>query len=412
MMRGLLVAVVLTFPGVAAAQDLALTRIVSPHSFCGDTSGDMDATVEITNAGSTAFVGNATVALTFGTTFTDTVALDLAAGESTTFTLTTVAGLGFSGTQPCSASVSVAGDTNNANDGLAVTLTQSPETVAGEIQGTLSFCGPPSGSLTLVGNVGDIVSWEGSSDGIEWSSLGTNTQTELLDGILRTRRYRVRVKSGTCASEVTEPVVVRVGPAATVVVVAPQSACAETQQVASVPDAGADAQYIWAVDGGEIVSGAGTREIHFTTSGDGDATVRVAVFADGCLGNGSHAITVNATTAPVITLAEAGIAEVTANAGSTYDWSIAGGSISDGDGTASVDFLSTSGTVTLQVVETGANGCVSPVSELAVAIVGDDADDDAPIDVPKKSQDEGCAVMTPAWSCMLIMLALLRRRAS
>ena len=62
-------------------------------------------------------------------------------------------------------------------------------------------------------------------------------------------------------------------------------------------------------------------------------------------------------------------ASVASHAGSTYAWSISDGSITAGNGTSQITFTAgVTGTLTLQVVETGANGCASAAGSVNVTV--------------------------------------------
>ena len=68
---------------------------------------------------------------------------------------------------------------------------------------------------------------------------------------------------------------------------------------ASVPDAGPGAVYYWLIDGGDVISGYGTRSITFQTSGEGPVILHVQVFNEsGCSAMGVLPISGFYTVAP------------------------------------------------------------------------------------------------------------------
>ncbi len=81
-----------------------------------------------------------------------------------------------------------------------------------------------------------------------------------------------------------------------VTVSGPAQTCPYTVgQVASVPDAGPGATYVWTIDNGTITSGAGTRAIVFKVGPSGVSNLSVLVTHEGgCFASGTKAVTVTA----------------------------------------------------------------------------------------------------------------------
>ncbi|NVO04177.1 MAG: PKD domain-containing protein, partial [Bacteroidetes bacterium] len=107
-------------------------------------------------------------------------------------------------------SISTCADTSTIQ-----TVTVSPTTVAGTVNGGASICsGNTSGLLTLTGNTGSIVKWQYSvSPFTVWNDI-TNTSTTYTSGILsQTTQFRAVVQSGSCLSENSAATTVTVNPA-------------------------------------------------------------------------------------------------------------------------------------------------------------------------------------------------------
>lgn len=156
------------------------------------------------------------------------------------------------------------------------------------------------------------------------------------------------------------------------------TACANAPGlVATVPDAGAGATYVWTITNGTITAGAGTAAITFTAGASGSTTLNATVTsAAGCSTGSVRAVAINAppsaaiSTPAIVCASSAGNTASVADAGTgaTYTWTISGGTITSGAGTRSVTFTATaSGTVTLNVTVVNAAGC-SAGSSAAVAI--------------------------------------------
>ena len=77
-------------------------------------------------------------------------------------------------------------------------------TVAGEIEGTSTVCGPVnSGLLELKDFTGTSFQWQLSTDGIDWQNA-SSTQTSLtFNNIQASTYFRVLVQNGVCGSETT-----------------------------------------------------------------------------------------------------------------------------------------------------------------------------------------------------------------
>ena len=187
----------------------------------------------------------------------------------------------------------------------------------------------------------------------------------------------VTVTAGSCPSTGSASVAVAAAPSATITAAA--SVCAgSTGNAASVPDAGTGATYAWTITNGTITSATNARTIVFTAGSTGPVALGVTVTAGGCTSTGSASVAVAALPAtPVVaTNLKAGagsagrVASVPAHAGSTYTWNITNGTITSGNGTASIVYTAGSpGPLVLTVTETaGSGGCTSAPGTATVQV--------------------------------------------
>jgi len=102
-------------------------------------------------------------------------------------------------------------------NGGTVTVTVTPASVAGTITGNVGACaGTATGTLTLAGNVGNVVRWESSTNS-NFTTV-TNiavTTTTLAYSVNVTTYYRAIVQSGNCATATSAGVEVIITPAPT-----------------------------------------------------------------------------------------------------------------------------------------------------------------------------------------------------
>src|SRR6202007_1074215 len=71
-----------------------------------------------------------------------------------------------------------------------------PATVGGTVSGGNTFCsGIGSGTLTLNGNVGNILNWQSSTDGgLNWTSIANTTNTLVYSGVTQNTLYEAVIK--------------------------------------------------------------------------------------------------------------------------------------------------------------------------------------------------------------------------
>jgi hypothetical protein len=158
---------------------------------------------------------------------------------------------------------------------------------------------------------------------------------------------------------------VAVSDAPVVSISAPASATTgDTGLVATVPTQ-TGATYAWTIAGGTITGGAATASITFTAGAPGALTLGCSVTIAGTTVSGNS--TVNVLAAPVVPVITAPAAVASAatgltasiptQAGVTFNWSIANGTITAGQGTNAITFSSGSpGVTTLTCVVTNGAG--------------------------------------------------------
>ena len=190
--------------------------------------------------------------------------------------------------------------------------------------------------------------------------------------------------SGCASAAATAVVPISSGgcsPPATPTISAPGGATpGQSGLVASVADH-AGSTYAWGVTGGTVTGGQGTHQLTFTAGASGAVALTVTETNGGCssgLATASVPIGSSACTPPdlpvIVAPALAGrgqtglTASVTDHTGSTFLWSISGGSLNGGQGTFQVTFVAFFGaSLTLKVTETN-GGCTSPQASIVVPL--------------------------------------------
>lgn len=205
---GLFLLVSLTY---SHAQDDAilaspLGTIISPVTGCALTATET-VTVRIFNS------GPGTINAPFDVDFNITGPI-LSSGSETVmvgsilpfstfeYTFTATADLSASGTYTMDATVTVVGDPNNTNNSYTgYNITNNDPSDGGTATGGMNVClGTNSGNITLVGNVGNVVNWEYSTDlGFTWISISNTTTTQSYNNLTVQTWYRANVQNATCA---------------------------------------------------------------------------------------------------------------------------------------------------------------------------------------------------------------------
>ncbi|WBO86483.1 T9SS type B sorting domain-containing protein [Hymenobacter yonginensis] len=273
-----------------------------------------------------------------------------------------------------------------------VTLNVLPAVTAGTIAADQDICAgtapsPLSGGSATGGTGSYIYQWEASPDNATWAAIGGATGATYAPGPLTTTTYfRRRVTSGTCATEVSNVVTVRVQPRVTptVTLAAPPVECPGTPLTftAVATNAGPTPTYQWFVNNVAVASGP-TFTSSTLVTGD---LVRVEVTPSAGLcstGPAVASVTVTRTPTPAPTLTIAvqpggpvclgapltfSVASVTgAGPAPQYQWQVNGTDVAGATGPVFTSTTLREGQlVTLRLRTT--NTCAQPVTAVSNAI--------------------------------------------
>ena len=372
---------------VAASDDAAPDAAIcegNTHTLAGSIGGGATSSTWSTSGDGT--FDNATL---LNATYTPGTA-DIAAG-SVTLTLTTDDPAG-----PCTA----------VSDDMVLTINASP--VTSSISGPAVVCPNATGITYFVTDNpgsyfgwavsgGTIVSGQGrNSITVDWGASGTG-----LMNVLQTDA------NGCVASQVF--LTVTISTPSTSSISGPTTVCTNATGVGYSVTPTTGSTYNWSVTGGTIASGQGTSSItvDWGASGSGFITV-VETNAGGCSGslvNLTVTISVPSTSSisGPITVCEntTGVGySVTSTTGSTYAWTVTGGTIASGQGTngITVDW-GAAGSGFITVVETNAGGCSGSLVNLTVTIsVPSTSSISGPITVCENTTGVGYSVTLTAGS--------------
>lgn len=192
------------------AQDIALLRLLTPQSGC--ELGSQTVSVQAYNYG--ALLGA-------GTQFLGLYVLDGGSSQNQAFTLdtpwepmtarvltfTVPGNFAAPGNHSLMVSINMAGDPNNGNNTLHhEVIRTSAATVAGSLSHVPT--GVSAGSLQLSGQVGSVVQWEQSPDGLRWFKLASNDATQAYANLDRPTQFRVRVANEACPASTSAALLV------------------------------------------------------------------------------------------------------------------------------------------------------------------------------------------------------------
>jgi hypothetical protein len=255
---------------------------------------------------STPNTGATSINSSLGTDFCQgsTATLTATAGDSyywstgaTTQTIT----VGTSGTY----TVFVARNATNIVEIANIVVTVSANTVGGTVSMDAAVCsGTNNGTLTLSGQIGDILRWEYSeNNGTSWTPLANTTTQQTYINLTTSTQYRAVIKSGTCPQQYSSVATITVKPTPSVNTV--------TNQVLCNNDASTAITFTGAVPGTIYNWVNNTPSIGLAASGIGDiasftaintgnspvtATITISPVAAGCPGpTGTFTIRVNPT---------------------------------------------------------------------------------------------------------------------
>ncbi|MBX2946931.1 MAG: PKD domain-containing protein [Cyclobacteriaceae bacterium] len=260
---------------------------------------------------------------------------------------------------------------------LNVTVNPNPTPV---ISGVNSVCAnqlnvtystPSAGGRTYSWNVtgGTIASGAGTATiQVNWGGSGVGL-VELTETI-----------NATSCTTIATPLNVVINPNPTPVISGASSVCENTLGIVySTPNV-VGHTYSWSVTGGSIASGATSNAVtvNWGAAGVGTVTLTETITATGCsITTPAYPVTIDPKPTPVITgpntvcANQSGVIYSTpANAGRSYSWTVTGGTIASGAGTASIQVnWGASGTGTVQLTETiDASSCSTIAAPLTVII--------------------------------------------
>ena len=234
----------------------------------------------------------------------------------------------------------------------------SPQTITATTTG-LSLC---NGSVTLDAGSG-FASYQWFNNGM--MIINTTSQT-LVVTAAGTYHCEVVYPTGCTATSNTLSIVAGTGSFNVIIsAIGADSLCEPNGQV--ILDAGNYASFLWS-------TGATTQQISVNTLGSYSVDV---VDASGCQGSSNLAFEVfDAVNTSIIfgptnpTQFQTVTYYVNPSAGSTYNWTLIGGTIQSGMGTNSIDVLwNNSGMFSLSVIETNINGCIGEEIITMVSVI-------------------------------------------
>ncbi|MBL7840128.1 MAG: hypothetical protein JNJ75_08310, partial [Cyclobacteriaceae bacterium] len=275
------------------------------------------------------------------------------------------------------------GCTNTITAGNGITTDVLPLPSVTAAAGPFTICGNDFADLT-----GTVFS---NSSGVAWASSG--------DGSFQPNAFTVNAKyypgpndivngtvtltittTGSACTAASDNVTVTINPLPTPSITGLNAVCEnQTNVIYSTPNVVGNT-YSWSITGGTITAGAGTSSITVTWGAAGTGTLQLTetITASTCAVTTSvYNVTKNANPTPVIsgpaTVCAAQAANVysTANVGGhSYSWTVSGGTITAGAGTASITVTWGSGASgTVQLTETiTATGCATTTANYPVTI--------------------------------------------
>ena len=330
------------------------------------TSSLPSATITAPSAVCSASVGNTATATT-GTLYNWSITGGTIVGLSTINPITYTADA--SGTVMLSVTVT---DGNGCTAVATKAVTINPLPTA-TITGTMTVCEGSTNTVSVPGaGMGATYNWSISNGTIN-SMMPYGASISYTAGTSGAVTLDVTVTDAIgCSSTGNKSVTINPLPDQNITV-ATAVCSGSTMNMASVPNAGIDATYVWDIDNGTITSGQGTTNIQFTagtyTGVPPDVVTLYVTITDaaGCSNDNLQGVTINPLPSTTITAtpmalcanSTGNMASVpTAVAVATYMWSATGGTITAGDGTNSITYTAgVSGTLTLNVTVTDGNGC-------------------------------------------------------
>lgn len=198
------------------AQDVGVSNIITQNSGC-EQELPQSVTVEITNYSSINIVLTIDVSyqLNNGPIVVQSTTISLGGGANTTFTFAQqiTSGLVY-GNNTIVASTATALDLNPSNDSFTKNFNNDQNSIGGLVTPDTSVCsGNNSGTLSLSGELGNILNWQFSiNSGATFVNISNTTDVQNFNDLSTTTLYRAAIKNGTCPLVFSQPAAVNVIP--------------------------------------------------------------------------------------------------------------------------------------------------------------------------------------------------------
>lgn len=229
-----------------------------------------------------------------------------------------------------------------------------------------AYTGPHTYSTS--NNSGHSYSWTVSGGTIQ-SGSGTDSITVDWNGSGTGTVQVTETNPSGCDTTVSKDI--HIDPRPTAGISGPDSVCEFTGSHTYTTDSKSGYSYNWTVSNGSITSGSGTDSITVSWQGSDSGHVQVTTTtAAGCDTTVNKPVHIDSTPAPAIsgkdTLCTNSTASYStpAHTGSSYSWTVTGGTIQSGSGTDSITVnWGSSGNGTVELTETSAQGCDTTVTK-------------------------------------------------
>lgn len=275
-------------------------------------------------------------------------------------------------------SFTVTGTIGTCSTSKTIIVSVNPIPVTQPITGPASVCAtdtglvyvvsPPGGNYTWSINGGTIVGGQNTdSITVNWDSAGTGTLT-----VIDTNSF------GCPGLPQTLTVTINPLPDSSTVIQGPSPVCENsTQTYFVIPNAGST--YYWFVSGGTIVSSSTSSVVSIQWGAAGLGTISIyEVNATNCIGPVlNHDVIINPRPLPVALSGNQTVCDSSTEiytlpytSGSTYNWSVVGGNVSQLSSNldSATVFWAGSGTSTISVSETNSFGCTSDTTTMPVSV--------------------------------------------
>ena len=240
-------------------------------------------------------------------------------------------------------------------DSVKISVNPLPSVTVGSAK---SIC---KGSSTGIGGsstTGYTYSWTSNPSGFTSTSSNPSVSPTV------TTVYKLTTKITATGCTKSDSVKITLNPQPTPSLVGATSVCANATMKDSTKNNSGDT-YAWYISGGSISSGSSTNSVVVKWGSSGSGSLKVVeTNGSGCKDSSSVSVTINAKPTPSVSGSSSVCASssssysTTKNSGNTYSWTISGGTVSSGAGTNAIGAKwGTSGSGSVQVVETNSSGC-------------------------------------------------------